>query len=417
MLYGDYEKLIGPMTIFLILLSPAFTIIPGRPAIRGEDSIIIFFCLTLLGKYSSNKYSIKYHSVPKVISFLMAIVFISTVINGFNNDDLLLRDFFFIFLLLKYMILFKIAASTPLDENAVKRYIIAILSAGFLQSMIALCQYYNLLSINSWLTPYITGWESRIDSLLHHWNIRRVLGTVGNPNSLGNIFVTISAIAISITLNVKDKKYIIVSLLFIILMAFSITLTLSRASLISFVFVLVFASFIMIIKKNKLKNSFAFLLAVITILALSFKVGLGTLSDRFRQQDVMSYGSIVIRIIDLTEPFDMASDSIIKMTIGHGSVKALGNTYIHNDYGWYFHKYGFAGLAGYIVLLIVILHKAINGYNVHAPWWQNFIITSVFLVTINWVVFALSVVTISNMQLASINIFFSGLLYAKRRNA
>jgi len=131
-----------------------------------------------------------------------------------------------------------------------------------------------------------------------------------------------------------------------------------------------------------------------------------------RVLDTDSYGtSMSARQRDLLHPFSDALDNPIIFLVGRGPSKAVMRTDSHNDFGWYFHRFGLPGLGFYLLLLYYGMKQARLLYRKAASRYEQAVCMASLLVTVNWVFFALAENIFKDSQLMAVNMFFLGLVF------
>ncbi len=412
----DLKKYIAPILIASIVLSPGIVVISGMPALRGEDIILIFIIgLFLLKTTIAGKIVPKVDSVTKIFIFMGLSAFLSICGTSIiYNKPILLKDFFILPQMFKYYVVFAVARSMDMHEQQAKIYINIIIIVGLLAALVGLFQYYNLFSVNSWLTPLYTA-EGRLDALSLGAVRRRIVGTSGNPNFFGYILGCVFCFITGLTLHAINKKVKIFAWVSLGVVGITAALTLSRTTMLTFGIIFFSALVLRQIAVRGVQPAFKYLFIVIIVALFFLKfVKSEGFEGRVSIGDNSTKVSYDARIRDLVVPFREASNSLALMIFGQGPSKIDLRTDSHSEFGWYFQRFGAIGLLLYLWLLWVILKKGVQKYRlISGLRWQSTLYLSIILIMINWFVFACAGNMFKAPQAMSLNMFIVGLLFAK----
>jgi hypothetical protein len=285
------------------------------------------------------------------------------------------RDFMFIPMILKYILIFHCIYSQSYNQNDIQKITSFFLFICLVLSTINIFQYWNFLSVNNWLTPMYFKEEVEIDnefSLIAAMQSAnknfRVVGTLGNPNYVGALISVILGFVISNLIFSADitkwkaiKYYVLV---FVILLG--ILLLQSRSSII-----ILLSLFFIIIRDNSLISVLKIGILPISILLISLNLlNLGeTLNqrgfgDRLSIKSESTQTSMEARIFDFIAPLKYVIENPVVLPFGQGTSKSVLRTDSHNGFSWFLVRYGVLGLSTYIsifVTFLVIISKTPKG--------------------------------------------------------
>ena len=408
-------KYINPVLFAAIVLSPSFCMIPGRPALRAEDVILLIVIVVyFLRGLSKQILDLSIDSITRIL-FLMGIsasLAIMTMMVLFGKP-LLLRDLFILPQLLKYYLVFAVVKSTCFDEKQFTLCIYTVMIVGSVAASIGICQYYNFIGINDWLTPfYATG--SRLTALEVEGWWRRAIGTAGNPNYFGYILCLVVCVITSFLLQAPKMKGKGMAWIILGIIGISAAFCLSRTTLVSLAVISISALFLQRIGCGELRHilKYLFMIIIVAALFLSFLKTPG-FEHRITVEHTMK-GSMRGRIRDLKMPIRDALNSAPMLIVGRGPSKIDLRTDSHNGYTWYFQRFGIIGLTLYVSLLCVSLKKGLLMYRASKLWWQKALYFSTVLVIIIWMTDEWAQNLFKLPQMMSLNMFFLGLLFAKQ---
>jgi len=192
--------------------------------------------------------------------------------NLFRNQPIIGRDFWEIFKLIIYYLIFSLIANLQINTEDMRRYyqfaiFIFLISAGF-----GFLQYINFAGFNQILSPYYAPTQMR--GLLVH---KRITGTTANPNEFGALMVLASSLSLSGGLTIEGKRLRLLCWLTLPVFWAALLLTLSRTSLISglismIIILLLFIRVKKITLKVKFKRLLIFLLLVCVALIFALEL-------------------------------------------------------------------------------------------------------------------------------------------------
>lgn len=266
--------------ISCIVLSPILDFSFMFASLRLDDFWLAFGAVVLFSKIAVHKknFSFKFPSYAKIFMIFIAWICITIAMSAFSEPNLYSnRDWTEVYKSIKLLIYLLIAANLDLNPLKIKKIVNVCIVTLLMSAVFGVMQYFNFLSVNSWLTPmYI--FETKLYGLETQ---KRVIGTFGNPNIFGGAMIIGIALTFSKILDRFKLKYLLTLILFFL----AVTLSLSRTALVISVALVAFMFLASMSKsKNKLKP---FIFIVITPLIAI--IGLKFAPERFfRRMDGLS---------------------------------------------------------------------------------------------------------------------------------
>jgi O-antigen ligase len=273
-----------------------------------------------------------------------------------------LRDYFEIYKVGKYILVILFARHVFLNnfgsfDKLVKYSFIALLA-------INLAHYFNILNFNEIIEPFYATSEIQLSTFgldsLGNPAVRRMLGTMGNPNENAILFLFFFVYFLSVTNSQKSFN----ERIFIYLSFLCILLTQSRTGFISLALTYLFWCFF---TKQKLKT----VLFDLLFFALSFGIAISfnTLALSYfanTSANLAENNSVMGRI----EVWKHLSKMIVqKPFFGYGPNKDYfydNNLYAESEYVLLTWRYGIVGLLFYIGWLALPLYKTISHSRTHS---------------------------------------------------
>ncbi|MDM8553308.1 hypothetical protein QUF75_01070 [Desulfococcaceae bacterium HSG7] len=406
-----------PILFASIMLSPNFKIISALPVFRFEDfMIVLFFALHFLKSIKGAQrkaYPSPINKVFKLLFFFMALsISMTELVHGI---PIIMRDWFILPQLIKYWLIFLLVKSIDIDEKKSKNFAYGILLVGAVMAFISFCQYFNLLGVNTWLTPIYQESEDAINSLIHRYGGSRVSGTSGNPNIFGYFIVCTTACIAGFLLHCPNRTSNTLYWLILCFISIASLFTLSR-TVIATMFLVNGTLIYFTIKYHKGGRAkvFNFFLAagLAAFLFFNFFRTEGFIY-RVSIENLQTRGSYHARKRDFVQPFKKSLDSVALTILGQGPSKATLRTDSHNDYGWFFQRFGIVGLLLYVSLIVFPLKRAIRLYRFSTLWWQKFLSIASILVICNWALNGMALSFFKMPQMMSCSTFFIAIPYAR----
>jgi O-antigen ligase len=331
----QFPKQIGMLfTILLItsILLPPLLLIPGLPKFHSSEFLLPLLMLSI-GLNFSNK-SFKRLRYDLLIQGALAIVIVVSMV--FNHRIAQLRDWFEIFEVIKYVVLFLFVSQFAhlIDVRKVfKGVFIALVIFNFFQ-------YFDWFEFNNLVEIYY-GSDIQVSTFglnsLGQPDTKRLLGTLGNPNNNGILFLFFSIFFFPN----RDEK--LVDSVFFLAAVALLLMCQSRTTTVAFTAIFFLGAYL---KNLSFKQGLFYLMYFILIYLLLWTGGnsyLKTLSN-----NPMKESSVKGRM----ETFQILGKMIIKSPIiGYGPNKEFFDKHglnSDNEYILYTWRYGFLGLFLYL---------------------------------------------------------------------
>ncbi|MBP7497422.1 MAG: O-antigen ligase family protein [Bacteroidales bacterium] len=267
--------------------------------------------------------------------------------------------------------------------------------------------YFNINNFNDIIEPYYASGPHLIffgRNTLGDPDTKRMLGTMGNPNNNGILFLFFTVL-FSLKNNSSFFKYFLFYLCFI-----AILFCQSRTCFIIFVIIFLLNTLYL----NRLHYTKIIAIAVIFILTYIslnifsvFNASDKELSTKYLnemiQYNMLETGTIQSRFITWNHLWDMIKE---KPILGHAPYKEYfynKKMYSENEYMLMLWRYGFIGLIFYILIIVYPLKILDNFKDNPAPY---------FLLTI--IITALTNNPLSEPRILLMFAFFTALIYALR---
>lgn len=346
------------ISLFSCILLPSVQLVSGMPSVRLEEVLIFgFFGLYALVKGRKIK---KFFSPLTFLDYCFALLALSVALSTlygrlFLNQPVILRDFFEFIKILKYYLFYRLTIFCGSERYFglpdLGRFLMSFSTAA---AVISIMQFFNLLYINSWLTPLYVG-NYDIDKVFLH----RAVGAFGNPNISGYFFAMILVLVLARAL-IYGREYVkkpsFLAQVFVIAAAF--LLAQSRTSLVA----LVVGVLVVVIMQELGKESVDYrrLLVhlgyvaggVLCILAIIFILPFDYLQDI---KNTVYAHSMMARYDVWSEALHTALKSPL---LGWGPAKANMLMGIDNEYLLHFRRYGLVGLSLLLWLYFGLLRVA-----------------------------------------------------------
>lgn len=380
-----------------IVLSP-FINIPGLMAIKLEDIWLAFGLMVFFTKMiqTKGKLSIDFPVYAKLFLLFIAWIIVTIFISSYREPYYYShRDWLEVFKNIKLLAILLISYNVKLNSKGLKKAVNILLLSLLASALFGIMQYFNILNINSWLTPYYI-FESKLNDLETQ---SRVVGTFGNPNFFAAALLIGIAFSFSSLFNDFKFRYIVFLLIFFT----ALIMTLSRTALVTAV-LLVIIMFTMIINKTRkrIKSFFMFsFIPFVFLIALkfapeSFFFRMGFLSD------LSSDNSFQSRLFLWKEVFE--SRAKINLFTGTGPVSKL---HFHYDNEWLMllTLYGVIGVFLFMLLFTTIYYNLGKVSNNELSFY-NITLKGLILV---FAVYMITIPVFQQLQLMPLIILFLGL--------
>lgn len=396
----------------IIILSPNFQVFVGYPYLRIEYIFLFIFVCFSFFKFSLNKKAknIEFDFIGVLFSLMLCSCLLSMEYSTvFLGSEIIINDFFIIFQLILYYIIFRITKSLYITKDNVFRVYKLLAIIGFIVGLFSILQYFNVLEINKKiLVPLYYNNQPWMDTKARtliqgvHW--RRIVGTFGNPNYCGMFFaILLAAISSYYLFPIKGKLKLHHFFIIEIGIAILLILTGSRTAMFSFVIITVFPVFLGKLKIKKIKYFFIIIIGVIFILLFATP-------QYFIGRILSEYTSFHEHLSIFKETFKEINKSLI---LGLGPTKIQLTSTVDNEYLLYWRRYG---LIGIILFLFLHIYMFVKGFTKFSKG-KNIIENNIGLLTMQlaiiWAIFGLSSDVFKNPQMMGIIFFLTGLSWAK----
>jgi hypothetical protein len=410
------SRLLIFIIINLVVLMPNFQISSNLPSIRIEDSIfIVIFLIILLQTITQKRYFSFYDRITILLLFVCySAIFSLGCQETVFDQRLILADIMIFPMLFKYWIITQTMKYISGDLVNFKSIILALVVAGIVASLVGICQIGNIFNINKWLTPLYRVDPMVLEMLQAKGIMARAPGIHGDARRYGYFLVCFGAVLISVFLHSKDRKMQLVAVASAALVIWALILTLSRTAVLSLVLTLIFGIVLFFyfagMRVNKV--SYAFLILLLGFTAFSqFKTR--GFEKRVMETETRSFErSKYARFRDFKTPFLVALDKPLIFLVGRGPSKAYLRTDAHNDWGWFFFRYGLPGLIAYVLLVFRALSTGIKNYARANTVDKKIVYLFATMIIFNWFVFAWAEDIFKDMHVMAFNMIFIGIIAA-----
>ena len=331
--------------------------------------------------------------------------------NAFQQP-LIFNDFMILFGMVRYWLILQVGQWTVRSTERRTFFWVLIASLG-LSALVGVLQYFNLLGVNYWLTPhYALGSQAHggLDLVKRGIGMGRVVGTHGDPRHYGYILVVGMALCLASLAHLRHRGFRVLVIIVLVLCLMSAVFTASRTVVLSGIAVMITSVILSHRGQNRTKITLG-LLIVFVVVGVWIIPRIDSTAFERRVLDVESVSferSFNARIRDLVRPFDYALDRPIIWLIGRGPSKAVIRTNSHNDFGWYFYRFGLPGLILYLLLIANVAKIGFDAYQVTSFPLERSISTAVTLLSINWFIYAMAENIFKQPQLMALNMWLVG---------
>ncbi len=353
--YKNIEKRIDLFLLFLTFLAltitPSFKI--GSIYFGVEELLLpfLFFRIVQSKLYFFDKYIY-------LLLFFCAYILFTIALNGRLWS---LRDYFEIYKEGKYLliVIFARHAFASNFDNFYKLVKYTFLGLFVLN----IAHYFNILNFNEIVEPFYATSDIHLTTFgldsLGNPAVRRMLGTMGNPNENAILFLFFFTYFLSKRVDYKKR----IEQIFIYLSFLCILLTQSRTGFISGVFVYLFMT---IFTKQKLKTVLYDVLFFIAAFGVAFSFNTLALSYFANTSANLGQNSSVTGRLEVWKQlFKMI---IEKPLFGYGPNKDYfydNNLYAESEYVLLTWRYGIIGLLIHIGILLLPLYKTLSHSKLH----------------------------------------------------
>ena len=351
------------VTILSAIILPPMSLHVSLPKIRLEELLlftafglnVLFLIINKFRFTAEQKREISRQKKQfKIIGIIFALFVVSYVISNIYGVYIRgagyygLRDVMELVTYFKYFLVLTLTLSINIGQEEFDFLKKALLAGVVFLLIFSWGQYFNLLNLNTWLSPYFN--QQHWDTLIYG-NPARVLGTFDNPNYFG-LFTVIVLAYLTVRYYFGEDKGKVPILLFILIgLVIKLEfLTISRTALlgIALLFLILSLWAFHYHKRDKriiIKIGALFLLTAVLFLTAS--------ADFFyRLQEGLNFQSST-SFVGHVERWGKAIGSIWESPVfGWGTQKYVMTTLVDNEYALFARRYGFVGLAVYLCFFL-----------------------------------------------------------------
>lgn len=407
--------------IVVVVLSPEFIVRRGLYKPRLED----FILLTVAAVWFLRLPSRRLDAEPLIdgppgnlvlTRIMVGLFYFATISIGVGTiafqQPLIINDWMVLPMFARYWLTLQVGHWAR-EKMGQQVFLWALLLSLGLSGGVGVLQHFNLLGINDWLTPRYVHETQEIIGLelvrLGHPS-GRVVGTHGEPRHYAYMMVVSVGLSSAILANLRARLIRATALVVLGISLAATAFTASRSATLSILIVSITATAMQLRKPRGIAKSMSLLTVIVVVVALGSQMFAFTaFEDRVMHLQSRSFQrSLHARIRDLREPFERALESPLIWLTGRGPSKAVMRTDSHNDFGWYFHRYGLPGLLLYVLLIFQTLKLSLQTCNREVDPLRRTISMLTFLTGINWLLFAMAENILKDSQLMSLNMLIIG---------
>ena len=217
--------------IVSLLLTPSLAFVPGFPAIRFDDILILAWLLIFL---LCSPFNVRYLYKTRLIFIVILtgyiiIPILNGIVNGYEGA---LGDLNQYVRFIKYIGVYLLAGVvfSKSDGKQIADILAFTLKCGVVLVAIALSQYVNPFGINEAYVQLVA--PTQYETLVGGYPNPRPVGMIGNSNELGFVMVLLSLLGLFVVYRYRQSK----SYLYLAVFFVGLVLTLSRSSLVAYLF-------------------------------------------------------------------------------------------------------------------------------------------------------------------------------------
>jgi len=409
------DRVIIPLLIVAVLFPPIR--LPGEiPAPRLELVIILIaWSLFVLGHLAAGKpLRLRWNPANKWFFLFGACILASIAYAAFAHGYYpIARDFWEFGKLVEYFLIFALVASLDIPPEHMGKYYVISLIVFLCSAAFGFAQYFNLLDMNSWLTPYYA--PTQIVGLVSGG---RIVGTTGNPNEFGALMILPASLALTGALWLKGRNIKLFSWAALGVFSLAITFTLSRSALLC---LLVVAAFIVLYKYTmyfgfkKLSRLVVFIVPAILILAfIVIQLAPALFFSRMSGGiDLNTDASWQVRLVVWESQVDIWKQSLI---FGWGPGKDVMITSIDNEWLLLLRRYGAFGVMVFILWFASVYRTLSNIGCATKNDYTEVFSTALQSTLIAYAIYMIPAAIYHSLQLMPILMIFLGLAYTQRQS-
>jgi hypothetical protein len=405
--------------LVLGLLSPEYQVAPGLPALRGEDVVLVLFLLFLRPfDWRATPPTPEGRRVGRAFAAMGLLAFASIPASTFlYGTKVILSDFVILPMLFRYYLIFCVGRSLagPAGREA---FLKAALSAFLLCAVVGIVQQFDVFGAAKGLVTRVYGASTAQYAMEGGVLEERTGGTHGDGRYFGALVCYGVAVALPVVLLWPTSRMRLAAGTVLLALLLALLGPMSRTPVSMGACMLVVGVFARY-RRNLARGAIRLLLAAgaVTLIFGQYravsKSRADTFEDRVFRSDSGSFrNSQGARIRDLLLPFNDALRNPAIFVIGRGPAKSEMRTCSHNDFGWYFHRFGLMGLGFYLLLLYWGLRLAWRRFVRSAEPSEQAIALAGVLVVVGWAVFAGAESVWKDGQVMTVTMFLYGLVHA-----
>lgn len=402
------------------VLAPGIFQGTGYSAVRAEDVVLVGIGLYWMTKPSGELARAMLGDRMSVVFVLMWLVVVCSMISGtvIASNPLSVRDFLFFGMLIKYWLIFRLgqSAARPPEQKWV---LVAAVCVFGLSGGVGICEHYNALGANTWLTPLYRAGAPTMTDLSPDEQVslaRRVVGTHGDPRYYGYFLSVGYAVCLATWLLSRpwllrwlalvSTGCIVASLLF----CASRIATLSLIAMTGVLIGLAFRNYRT--RQRTLVAACVFAVLCLASAYISLNLGSGTPST-FQQRVLKTDGdsfrvSYSVRVRDTMIPINAALQNPVLLLFGLGPSKETLRTSNHSDLGWFLARFGILGLGFLLFLLRTGLVNAYRRLRKAMTWSEQTMTMASLGCMVTWSIFVLGENIFKDPRMMTLNMLFLG---------
>lgn len=344
----SFQRVLVPLLAASILL-PSIRLPAGIPAVRLELIIaFVAWTLLILGHFATGQ-PLKFCRSPVYkwfVLFGLAIILSMAYATLAKGYPLIGRDFWELFKLLEYFLIFALVANLDIPGTDVKRYYKIAFIVFLCSAFFGFAQYLNLGNINAVVSPWYVPAHHMRGLFVH----RRITGTTGNPNEFGGLMVLASSLALSGALFFRQRMMRLFSWACLAAFSLAIVLTLSRSALVTLTVAVCFISLVRYPFVVGIGRGVPRVLVALAIMALIGLIIAQVAPAKFflrvsELRDIASDTSWQLRLAKWQDEFALWTRSPL---FGWGPGKATMTTIVDNEWLLLLRRYGLVGILVFI---------------------------------------------------------------------
>jgi hypothetical protein len=400
----------------IVVLSFCFIMLPPILApIRPEDLLLLVLIFVCFLKRKTLVISVGFFFLFLAISG----AYILSIVSGalITGLPIVVADLFFIGLLLKYAVIFVLVTNLWSSQKlSVYAICVMITWLGAFSAILGIGQYFDILSINDWLTPIYISNDFYLDKLVNNGALKRSVGTSFNANHFAVLLLFPIVSAMLLVLVYGKYRYSIL----ILVLFFSLGCTLSRTGVVAALLILFIIYSLVAFKTKKYLGLWIVVLVVMFI--ISFILTSDGFSDvdlvsrfSFEELDIGNNNSIGERVMRWFAHIKWLEIHPEGWWFGIGSQKAVASIAIDSQYFGLLKTNGIVGLTLFVFAELYVLLKAFLMFK-HSQD-QGSLCISLYVIGImsGFMIFQITIEMFNDVQLYGLLIMLSAILFKKSR--